>query len=242
MLRCASSADFASETHSGYSVQQFADLCRTAFAVERVDADQQGIQLLFLPGEMGHFLEQPGRDVLPSGLAGALAALQVRVTLDHVLPEIVLPLDQLLLVANDLLRAQPSVGGQRHKAEVQVGRFLVHVDNSRNKVLGVLLAFQELQGVLEVRLDLAARLALENFRACGDKSFHHTHTVLSDTAIRRRNLAVGFCPVFALRLHQMEIVAAPARVDVRVACILLLCALVVSLDGADGWPLVLFEP
>ena len=39
----------------------------------------------------------------------------------------------------------------------------------------------------------------------------------------------------------MEVVAAPACVDVRVAGILLLGALVVGFDGADGRPLVLFE-
>ena len=40
----------------------------------------------------------------------------------------------------------------------------------------------------------------------------------------------------------MEVVSAPARVDIRVAGVLLLGALVVGFDGADGRPLVLFEP
>ena len=43
-------------------------------------------------------------------------------------------------------------------------------------------------------------------------------------------------------LHQMEVVAAPARVDIRVAGVLLLGAFVMGFDGADGRPLVLFEP
>ena len=38
----------------------------------------------------------------------------------------------------------------------------------------------------------------------------------------------GFFPVPALRLHQMEVVAAPVRVDIRVAGVLLLGALVVG--------------
>ena len=81
----------------------------------------------------------------------------------------------------------------------------------------------------------------DKFRAGGDKSFHHSHTVLADTAISSRNHAVGFFPVPALRLHQMEVVAAPAHINIRVAGVLLLGALVVGFDGADGRPLVLFE-
>ena len=65
-------------------------------------------------GQLGHLLEDAGRDMLSSGLAGTFATLQVRVTLDHVLPEIVLPLHKVLAVADDLLGAQPSIGGQGH--------------------------------------------------------------------------------------------------------------------------------
>ena len=138
--------------------------------------------------------------------------------------------------------AQPSVSSQGHEAEVQVGRFLVHVDNSRDKSLGVRLAFQKLQGILEIRLDLPVGLILEKLRAGGDKSLHHPYAVLADTAVGGSYHAVGFFPVPALRLHQMKVVAAPARVDIRVAGVLLLGALVVGFDGADGRPLVLFEP
>jgi len=49
---------------------------------------------------------------------------------------------------------------------VRVGLFLVHVDNSRDKSLGVLLAFQKLQGILEIRLDLPVGLILEKLRVC----------------------------------------------------------------------------
>ena len=192
-------------------------------------------------GQLGHLLEDAGRDVLPPGLAGAFTPFQLRVLLDHVLPELVLPLHKVLAVADDFLGAQPSVSGQGHKAEMQVGRFLVHVDDGREKGLSVLLAFQKLQGILKVRLDFAARLILEELRAGGDKSLHHPYAVLADTAMSRRDHAVSFFPVPALRLHQMEVVAAPARVDIRVAGVLLLGALVVGFNGADGRPLVLFE-
>ena len=161
--------------------------------------------------------------------------------LDHVLPEIVLPLHKVLAVADDLLGTQPPVSSQGYKAEVQMGCFLVHVDNGREKGIRALPALQEFQGVFEIRLDLAVRLALEKLWAGSDKSLHHSHTVLADTAISSRNHAVGFFPVPALRLHQMEVVAAPAHINIRVAGVLLLGALVVGFDGADGRPLILLN-
>ena len=57
--------------------------------------------------------------------------------------------------------AQPPVSGQGHKAEVQMGCFLVHVDNGRDEGLGILLASQEIQSVLEIRPDLPVGLILE---------------------------------------------------------------------------------
>ena len=81
----------------------------------------------------------------------------------------------------------------------------------------------------------------DKFRAGGDECFHHSHAVLADTAVGGSYHAVGFFPVPALRLHQMKVVAAPARVDIRVAGVLLLGALVMGFDGAGGRPLVLFE-
>ena len=80
------------------------------------------------------------------------------ILLDHVLPELVLPLHKVLAVANDLFRAQPSVSSQGHEAEVQVGRFLVHVDNSREKGIRALSALQKFQGVRKVRPDLPVGL------------------------------------------------------------------------------------
>ena len=169
-------------------------------------------------------------------------ALSPRSSSDHVLPELVLPPHKILAVADDLLGAQPSVSSQGHKTEVQVGCFLVHVDNGREKGIRALSALQKFQGVRKVRPDLPVVFILEKLRAGGDESFHHSHTVLADTAVGGGYHAVGFFPVPALRLHQMEVVAAPAHINIRVAGVLLLGALVVGFDGADGRPLVLFEP
>ena len=65
--------------------------------------------------------------MVSSSFAGAFAALQIGVFFDHVLPEPVLPLRQLLLVADDLLGAEPPVRCQRDEAKVHMGRFLVHM-------------------------------------------------------------------------------------------------------------------
>ena len=81
----------------------------------------------------------------------------------------------------------------------------------------------------------------DKFRAGCDESFHHPHTVLADTAVGGSYHAVGFFPVPALRLHQMEVVAAPAHINIRVAGVLLLGALVVGFDCADGRPIIFFE-
>ena len=148
------------------AVQHFADLRRTALAVEGIDAHQQGIQLLLLLGQLGHLLEDAGRDVLPPGLAGAFALFQLRVLLDHVLPELVLPFHKVLAVADDLFRAQPSVRSQGHKAEMQVRRFLVHVNDGGEKGIRALSALQKFQGVRKVRPDLPVGLVLEKLRVC----------------------------------------------------------------------------
>ena len=124
---------------------------------------------------------------------------------------------------------------------MQVGRFLVHVNDGGEEGIRALSALQKFQGVRKVRPDLPVGLILEKLRAGGDKSLYHPHAVLADTAISSRNHAIGFFPVPALRLHQMEVVAAPAHINIRVAGVLLLGALVVGFDGADGRPLILFE-
>ena len=76
--------------------------------------------MLLLLGQLGHLLEDAGRDVLSPSLAGAFTSFQLRVLLDHVLPELVLPPHKILAVADDLFRAQPSVSSQGHKAEMHI--------------------------------------------------------------------------------------------------------------------------
>ena len=63
-------------------------------------------------------------------------------------------------------RAQPSVSSQGHEAEMQVGRFLVHVDNGGEEAIRALSALQKFQGGRKVRSDLPDGLVLEKLRVC----------------------------------------------------------------------------
>ena len=76
-------------------------------------------------------------------LAGALAALQVGIFLNHVFPEPVLPPGQLLFVAHDLLGAQATVCGQWDKRKVHMGRFLVHMHHGGDDRFSGLVLFKE---------------------------------------------------------------------------------------------------
>ena len=123
-----------------------------------------------------------------------------------------------------------------------MGRFLVHVDNGREKGIRALSALQKFQGVRKVRPDLPVVFILEKLRAGGYQRIDKACTVFPRSAPRLFNAALNEMVVAPLRLDDMEIVLAPAGVNVRVAGVLLLGALVVGFDGADGRPLVLFEP
>ena len=173
------------------------------------------------------------------GFAGALAALQIGVFFDHVLPKSVLPLRQLPLVADDLLGGEPLVRCQRDKGKVHMGRFLVHMHHGGyDRVFGLIL-LDEIQRLGEIGFDLGLLLSLEELRAGRHQRLHHAHAVRPRAAARLRDLLFGLRAILALRRHQMEIAVAAGRVHVRIAGVFLLGTLVVSLDMADFRPLVL---
>jgi hypothetical protein len=157
------------------------------------------------------------------------------------LPELVLPLDQLLSVADDLFGAEPAIRRERDKAQVQMRRFLVHVDNSGDDRAGVLLLLDKVKGVLKIGFDLAALHALEYFRAGRDQGFDHADTVLSGTASGSGDLPLDLGAVLVRGFDQVKVALAAAGVYVGIAGVLLLGALVVGLDAADLRPLVLGE-
>ena len=78
--------------------------------------------------------------MLSSGYPGRFPTLQIGIKLHHVVPEVILPPGQILLVSHDLLGTEPPVGSDWDKRKVHVGRFLVHMHHGGNKDSGGLFA------------------------------------------------------------------------------------------------------
>ena len=92
-------------------------------------------------------------------------------------PEPVLPLRQLLLVADDLLGAESLVLRQRDEAKVHMGRFLVHMHHGGYNCFLVLVFPDEIQCLLKICFDVSFLLTLEELRRCGHKSLHQSNAV-----------------------------------------------------------------
>src|SRR5699024_70539 len=212
------------------TVQQFGDFGSPFFAVEGTNITQKLIQLLALLVEPGHLLEDAGRDMVAARLACALAALQVGVFLDHVLPELVLPPGQLLFVAHDVLGTQAAVRRQWDKRKVHMGRFLVHMHHGGEYCFFGLLFFEEAQGLGKERFDLGTILSLKEVRCSGEQHLHYPDAVLPGAATSGTDLALGLGPVPLGWLNQMEVVLAAGKVNVGVTGVFFFSALVMGLD------------
>ena len=156
--------------------------------------------------------------------------------------KIVLPLRQISPIAYDFFGAQAVVFRQRHKGQMQVGRFLVHVYHRRHDILPAYPVNEEVRRPLEVSCYLFRGLALEKLRAGGYQRIDKACAVLAGTASGLFNTALNEMVVAALRLDDMEIVLAPAGVNVRVAGVLLLLPFVVGFQRPRRVALVLLKP
>ena len=179
--------------------------------------------------------------MLPARLAGAFPTLQVGVLLHHTGVKIVLPLRQIGPVADNFFGAQAVVLCQRHKDQVQMGRFFIHVYHSRNDVLPAHPVNEEVRRPLEVGRYLLWGLALEKLRAGGNQRVHKPGTVLAGAASGLLNAALNEVVVAALRLDDVEVVLAPAGVNVRVAGVLLLFPFMVGFQRPRRVALVLLK-
>ena len=158
--------------------------------------------------------------MLAARLAGAFSTLQVWVFLHHIGVKIVLPLRKACPVAQNLFGAQAVVLCQRHKGQMQVGRFLVHVNHRRHDIFPAYPLDKKISRPLEKGLYLLWGLALEKLRAGGDDGIDKSGAVLACPAPGLLNAALDKVVVSAFRLDDMEIVLAFRRVNVRVAGIL----------------------
>src|SRR5699024_6584694 len=173
--------------------------------------------------------------------ACALAALQVGVFFDHVLPELVLPPTQPLFVAYDFFGAESPIWRQRDKRKVHMGCFLVHMHYGGDNCLFGLILLQEVERFFKVLPDFGLLLALKEFRCGGEKDFNQPNAVLPGAAAGGTDLPLGFGPVTLGRLDQVEVVLAARNVNIVITGVLLFSALVVGFDVGDLRPLVLGE-
>ena len=158
-------------------VQKCTDLCCFSFGIERIDTCKQFFQLGLLLGQAGHLLEHPWRDMVAPGFTGTLAAFQIGVFFDHMLPKPVLPLRQLFLVAYDFFCTEPPVLRQWDERKVHMGRFLVHMHHCGYNCFLVLMFPDKVQCLLKIGFDVSFLLTLEELWRCGHKSLHQPHAV-----------------------------------------------------------------
>ena len=118
-----------------------------------------------------------------------------------------------------------------------MGRFFIHVYHSRNDVLPAHPVNEEVRRPLEVGRYLLWGLALEKLRAGGNQRVHKPSAVLAGAASGLLDAALNEMVVAAIRLDDVEIVLAPAGVNVRVAGVLLLFPSWWASSGPAGWPL-----
>lgn len=97
----------------------------------------------------------------------------------------------------------------------------------------------EVQRHCKVGFDFSFFLALEEFRAGRHQRLHYAHAVGTGAAACLGNLLFGLRTVFAFREYQMEVKVAAGGVNIGIAGVLLLSALVVGLNVTDLRSLVL---
>mgnify|MGYP004715327427 CR=1 FL=1 len=179
--------------------------------------------------------------MLPARLAGAFPTLQVGVLLHHTGVKIVLPLRQIGPVADNFFGAQAVVLCQRHKDQVQMGRFFIHVYHSRNDVLPAHPVNEEVRRPLEVGRYLLWGLALEKLRAGGNQRIHKPGAVPAGATASLFNTVLYKVVVPALRINNVKIVLAPAGVNVGIAGVLFLLPFVMGFQRSCRISLVLFK-
>ncbi len=179
--------------------------------------------------------------MLSSRFACALPTLQAGVLLQHIGVKIVLPLCQIGPVAYDFFGAQAVVFRQRNKGQMQVGRFLVHVYYRRHDIFPAYPVNEEVRRSFEKRLYFLRGFLLEKLRAGGYQRIDKACTVFPRSAPRLFNAALNEMVVAPLRLDDMEIVLAPAGVNVRVAGVLLLFPFVVGFQRSCRVALVFLK-
>lgn len=172
-------------------------------------------------------------------LACTLAALQVGVFSNHVLPELVLPPGQLLFVTNDLFGAESAIWRQGDKKKVHMGCFLIHMHHGGDDSFSGLVLHKEAECFLKILPDFGQLLALEELRCSGEQHLYHPDTVLSGAASSGADLALSLSPVTLGWFDQVEVMLAAGEVNIGITGVSFFSAFVMGFDVGDLWPLVL---
>ena len=180
--------------------------------------------------------------MLPACLAGTFPTLQVRIFLHHIGVKIVLPLRQVCPVADNLLCTQAVVLCQRNKGQMQVGRFFVHVYHRRHDIFLSYPSNEEVRRPLEERLYLLWGFPLEKLRAGGYQRIDKPCAVFPCPASGLLDTALNEVVIASLRLDDMEIVFAPACVNVGVTGVLFFLSFVMGFQRPCRVALVLLKP
>jgi len=122
-----------------------------------------------------------------------------------------------------------------------MGRFLVHVYHRRHDIFPPYPVNEEVRRPLEKRLYLLWGFPLEKLRAGGYQRIDKPCAVLAGAAPHLFNAALNEMVIAALRLDDMEIVLAPAGVNIRVAGILLFLPFVMGFQRSCRIALVFFK-
>lgn len=147
--------------HFAEANQQISDqrnkLLQSPFAVQEIRTIYQRFHLV---SQLCHFPDVPGESLellyvhmCAACPCGSFAPAKVRVALRHVFVVLILPLNQLLPVADDILGTEPLVLRQGHKNHMHVGRALIHMYNSGHDGSRMLVLLQKFQRVRVVGTD-----------------------------------------------------------------------------------------
>ena len=180
--------------------------------------------------------------MLPACLAGTFPTLQVRIFLHHIGVKIVLPFCEVGSVPYNLLCTQAVVLCQRDKDQMQVGCFLVHVYHCRHDIFPAHPPDEKIRRPLEKRLYLLWRLLLEKLRTGGNERIYKPGAVFPCTATGLFDTVLNKMIVPAFRLDDMEVVFAPAGVNVGIAGVLFFLSFVMGFQRPCRVALVFLKP
>ena len=155
--------------------------------------------------------------------------------------KIVLPLRQLRPVAQKLFGAQAVVLCQRNKGQMQVGRFLVHVYHRRHDIFPTYPVNEKVCRPLEKCLYFLWGFRLEKLRTGSNQRIDKPSAVLAGAATCLFDTILNEVVVSARPLDDMEVVLAPAGVNVGIAGVLFFLSFVMGFQRPCRVALVLFK-